>query len=169
MNWKRAAFRVLLFAFLGLLIEVFFSGTGRISRGDWNMIGHTSPWMMPVYGLLGLLIAPVSGALKRQQISLIPRALLYMVLIFIVEYLFGALFDLAGLEIWNYSKRPLNFQGYITLTYAPFWFFLGLWLEYLHRKIDACAVVLACGFDAESILKKMARSGAELPPQDQTA
>lgn len=152
MNWKRVALRVLFFALLGLLIEVFFTGVGRIFKGDWDMEGNASPWMMPVYGLLGLFVAPVSDALKRHRISLIPRALLYMMLIFVVEYLFGALFDLVGLEIWNYSRRPLNLHGYITLTYAPFWFFLGLWLEYLHRRIDTCAVALSRGLDPETLL-----------------
>ncbi len=155
MKWKRIVLRVILFALLGLLIEVFFTGLGRaISRGDWDLEGDCSLWMLPVYGLLGVCIAPISGALKQWRIPFVLRAALYMVLIFAVEYVFGVIFDRAGLEIWNYSKRPLNLHGYITLTYAPFWYFLGLWLEYLYRKFDACAVTLAGGFSTDELLER---------------
>lgn len=155
MKWKRIVLRVILFALLGLLIEVFFTGLGRaISRGDWDLEGDCSLWMLPVYGLLGVCIAPISGALKQGRIPFLLRAALYMVLIFVVEYVFGVIFDRAGLQIWNYSKRPLNLHGYITLTYAPFWYFLGLWLEYLYRKFDACAVTLACRFSADELLER---------------
>ena len=154
MAWKRIALRIMCFAFLGLLIELFFTGLGpAITRQDWELEGDCSLWMIPVYGLLGIFVAPVSGALKKRHVPLVLRAALYMVLIFAVEYLFGALFDFLGLEIWNYSKRPLNLHGYITLTYAPFWYFLGLCLEYLYRKLDACAAAWAGGYGADALMR----------------
>ncbi len=153
MRWKRTLLRVVFFACLGLLMELFFTGLGRaISRGNWDLEGDCSLWMIPIYGLLGVCIAPISGALKQRRIPFLLRVVLYMALIFATEYVFGVIFDWVGLEIWNYSKRPLNLHGYITLTYAPFWFFLGLWLEYLHRKFDACAVTLACSYNAAELL-----------------
>lgn len=159
MNWKRILLRVLFFACFGLIIELCFTGLGSgISKGNWNLRGHSSPWMMPVYGLLGVLVPPISEPLKRRNIPLALRAVAYMLLIFFVEYVAGALFNLVGLEIWNYSKRPLNLHGYITLTYAPFWYFLGLWAEYLYKKFDACAVVCITGFTPEELLQMRGKS-----------
>lgn len=159
MNWKRTLLRVLLFACFGLLIELCFTGLGSsISKGNWNLRGHSSPWMMPVYGLLGILVGPISEALKGRNAPFLLRAVAYMLMIFFVEYVAGVLFEWVGLDIWDYSKRPLNLHGHITLTYAPFWFFLGLWLEYLHRKLDACAVALVHGFTADELLQSRQKS-----------
>jgi uncharacterized membrane protein len=154
MNWKRILLRVLLFAFMGLLMELFFTGLGTLARGDWDMRGHSSPWMMPVYGLLGLFVAPISEPLKRRHIPLPARAFVYMLLIFFVEYVSGTIFTKMGLHIWNYSHHRFNLQGQITLLYAPFWFGLGLCVEYLYKKLDACAVTMVRGFSAEYLLKK---------------
>ncbi|HPU98383.1 MAG TPA: hypothetical protein PLO53_10570, partial [Candidatus Hydrogenedentes bacterium] len=71
------------------------------------------------------------------------RAVVYMLGIFLVEYVSGEIFTAAGLRIWNYSHLPLNLRGQITLVYAPFWFALGLGLETLNRWIDRCAAALA--------------------------
>ena len=76
----------------------------------------------------------------------------YMVCIFAVEYMYGVVFNMAGLRIWDYSNYAWNLHGHITLVYTPFWFFLALWLEYLHKKLDACAVVMAAGYSADDIL-----------------
>jgi hypothetical protein len=45
-------------------------------------------------------------------------------------------------HIWDYSKKPLNLYGYITLMYAPFWYALGLAAEWLNGKFDMIAWVL---------------------------
>ncbi len=155
MQYKRVLLRVLLFALLGLLIEVFFtSGAGLALKGNWNLRGCTSPWMMPVYGMLGICVNPISGAFKAVKIPFLARAVLYMALIFFVEYISGVVFKLLGLRVWDYSDHAYNLHGHITLLYAPFWLFLGLWVEYLHNKVDACAVTLACGHDAASLLER---------------
>ena len=66
MNYRRAAMRVLLFALIGLLMEVFFTSTAALIRGNWNWHGGTSPWMMLDYGILGLAVGPIAGALKAR-------------------------------------------------------------------------------------------------------
>lgn len=150
---KRVALRVVLFACFGLLIEVFFTaGYALLLRGNWNMMGNTSPWMLIVYGWLGLLIVPISSRLQAWHIPLAGRACIYMVLIFIVEYIYGVLFQMVGLKIWDYSGYAWNLHGHITLVYTPFWLFLGLWLEYLHKKLDACSVVMVMGLTGEDVL-----------------
>jgi len=139
---KQTAIRVILFALLGLLIEVFFTAFGGLIHGDWNMRGHTSPWMMLDYGILGVAVYPLSGWLIQRRVPLLLRAAVYMLGIFLVEYVSGELFTALGLRIWNYSHLPLNFRGQITLLYAPFWYALGLGLETLNRWLDRCAAAL---------------------------
>jgi len=145
MEWKRAIWRVGIFAFLGLVMEVCFTAAFALASGNWSMHGHTSPWMLLVYGWLGITIAPVSGLLKRAGIPLLGRAAIYMILIFVVEYVYGVVFTAAGLKIWDYSNLRYNLHGHITLLWTPFWFALGLVLETLHTRVDACAFVLAYG------------------------
>ena len=151
MNYRRAAMRVLLFALIGLLMEVFFTSTAALIRGNWNWHGGTSPWMMLDYGILGLAVGPIAGALKARRVPLALRAVVYMLGIFFVEYVSGVLFTACGLHIWDYSDLPWNLQGQITATYAPAWYALGLGVEYLYRRVDACAVVLLRGFSAEEL------------------
>ena len=139
---KRAALRYLLFGCYGLLLEVFFTAAWALFNGDWSLRGHTSPWMMLDYGLLGIVLMPAAERLKAAGFPLPVRALVYMVGIYAVEYVSGMLFDLAGLKIWDYSCLPLNVHGYITLAYAPFWYGLGLMLEWWYWHVDAVAGAL---------------------------
>ena len=85
MNWKRALLRVLLFACFGSSSNCFSRDSAPEFQGNWNLRGHSSPWMMPIYGLLGIVAVPVSD-LKRRNIPFVLRAFVYMLLIFFVEY-----------------------------------------------------------------------------------
>lgn len=143
MKWKRVLWRVGIFACIGLLMEVCFTASFALAGGNWSMHGHTSPWMMLVYGWLGVLIAPLSGRFKQAGFPLPARAAIYAILIFVVEYAYGVIFTFAGLQIWDYSNLRYNLQGHITLLWTPFWYALGLVLEALHARVDACSVVLA--------------------------
>lgn len=151
MSWKRPALRFLIFALLGLLLEVFFTATGKLAGGDMNMRGSTSPWMMIDYGLLGVALLPIATPLIKRGIPLVLRAAVYMVGIFIIEYISGRIFVAFGLEIWDYSNKPYNLHGQITLTYAPYWYGLGLVVEWLHKRVDAIAVLLLKGTTAEQL------------------
>lgn len=151
MQAKRVFIRFLIFAFIGLLIEVFFTGLGKVFRGDINLVGHTSPWMMLDYGLLGVIIMPIGRPLIKRGIPLPFRAIVYMIGIFTVEYVSGRIFNTFGIHIWDYSDRMLNLHGQITLTYAPFWYALGLVAEFLNKKMDAVTVLLMKGITAEQL------------------
>lgn len=150
-NTKRVLWRLLLFGLLGLLLEVFFTSLGGLKHGKWNMAGHTSPWMMIDYCLFAVILMPVGRPLARMGVPLPARAILYMVMIFAVEFVSGWIFDLCGIHIWDYSHLPLNLYGYITLSYAPFWYGLGLIAEALYLRIDAAALAWALGLTAERI------------------
>ena len=151
MNVKRALTRFLLFALLGLLLEVFLGAGQHLYRGDWNLRGSTSPWMMLDYGLLGLVVMPLARLLSRGGFPLAARALVYMLGIFLVEYVSGTVFTWCGLQIWSYRDLPYNLHGQIALVFVVPWYLLGLSAEFLNRKLDACAVTLVRGFTAEQL------------------
>jgi len=149
---RRVLWRFLMFSFLGLVIEVCFTGLGRLAHGNWNLTGHSSPWMMIDYGMLGIVTMPIARPLMRLRVPLVGRAVAYMLGIYAVEFVSGWIFNMVGIEIWDYSKHPYNLFGYITLSYAPFWYTLGLGVEFLYRRIDACAVALSLRLRADDLL-----------------
>lgn len=152
MNWKRVVIRCLIFACGGLLGEMFYHSILAGFQGNWNLHGHSSPWMMPDYALLGILVMPISRYLVRWGLPLPARAFVYGVLIYVVEYISGLFFtEVVGLQIWSYANIPYNLHGQIMLYSAPGWYILGLVAEYLNRKIDAVAVLLLRGITAEEL------------------
>jgi len=160
---SRVVIRVILFALLGLLMEVFFTAAFQLKDGNWNMHGKTSPWMMLDYGLLGILLMPIARPLINRGVPLVLRAAVYMIGIFIVEYFSGLIFVAFGLVIWDYSHYPYNLHGQITLLYAPAWYFLGLWVETLYRNIDAMAATIQHQLKAEEIDEMAAEKAARQP------
>ena len=149
---KRALLRVVLFALLGLVFEVFFTDLGALLHGKIGRNGNTSLLMMRDYGILGVAVQPIAEALKRRRVPLALRAAIYMLGIFFVEYTSGRLFTACGWTIWDYSALKWNLHGQITLLYAPVWYGVGLSAEFLYRRVDACAAVLLRGFTAEQVM-----------------
>ena len=109
------------------------------SCGDWKMMGRTSLYMFPIYGL-GVLLGPIGRGVDAWigdfgEISvrdwIIRHGILDMVLIFLTEYLTGSLLRRFGICPWDYTGRMLQINGVIRLDFAPFWFGTGLLFEYL--------------------------------------
>ncbi len=148
---KRALGRFLIFALMGLLLEVFFVAALKLRSGDWNMHGMSSPWMMLDYGLLGLVLMPIARPLIRRRIPLPARAVVYMIGIFAVELLSGWVFDFCGLQIWSYHHLPWNLHGYIAPQFIPLWYALGLVAEFLYRKVDMVSLALVLGVTVEDL------------------
>ena len=114
MKYRRAFVRFIMFAVLGLTMEVLFTGIGGlISYRNISMNGHSSPWMMIDYGLLGIITPWFRNPLKAKKVPLPFRAVVYMIGIFVVEYVSGIIFHkVLGLRIWDYS----NSVSYTHLT-----------------------------------------------------
>lgn len=148
---SRMLMRWFLFGCIGLLLEVFFTSFANLLSGHISAIAKTSPWMMLDYGMLGIAVAPLSSTLIAAGVPLPGRAFVYMLGIYVIEYFSGLAFNAVGIHIWDYSHHaitlggreiPMHLSGQITLFYAPFWFALGLVVEWLHAKVDAVALML---------------------------
>jgi uncharacterized membrane protein len=152
MQAKRVFARFMIFALIGLLMEVFFGAGGRLLEGNWNMRGCTSPWMMLDYGLLGVVTIWLSRPMIKRRVPLVFRAVVYMLGIFFVEYTSGLLFHkVMGLHVWDYSGMPYNLHGQIALFFVIPWYLIGLTVEFMYKWVDACAVVFVRGLTAEKL------------------
>ena len=119
----------------GWCLEVMFTSVDSIMAGDWRLIGRTSLIMFPIYGM-GALLLPISRFIDswltglpgledagQDRLSRVGRSirhgLIYMVLIFIAEYITGIWLTSIGICPWDYSLWPDNVGRVIRLKFAP--------------------------------------------------
>ena len=125
----------------GWCMEVIFTSVESILIGDWRLMGRTSLIMFPIYGL-GVLLGPIGNMIDEwlggEPLNLIDRifrhGILYMVLIFMVEYVAGTWLNAQGICPWDYSHTVTNINGVIRLDFAPLWFGAGLIFEEITKK-----------------------------------
>lgn len=126
--------RFVIYGLLGWCFEIGWSAVTEKAWGkqrDWRLVGHSYLWMFPIYGLLAPIGEPIHNFLRSH--FWLWRGLAYLVCIWLVEYVTGWLIKkLTGKCPWDYSSFPGNFQGIITLEYAPVWFMFGLAFERVH-------------------------------------
>ena len=116
---------------IGWCVEVLWTGLHSLASGQWRLMGHSSLWMFPIYGCAAI-IEPLSRIYKKCNVFL--RGIIYMLHIFAGEFLSGMFLKKLGICPWDYSASPYNIQGVIRLDYAPLWFGLGLFYEFLFRR-----------------------------------
>ncbi|MCI5584817.1 MAG: putative ABC transporter permease [Lachnospiraceae bacterium] len=116
---------------VGWCVEILFTAFQSFRRRDWRLIGQTSLWMFPIYGLGCLLIFPYRLLKNRSRFI---RGFSYMVAIFTGEYVSGRLLNRFHACPWDYSRCRFNLHRVIRLDYAPGWFMLGLFLEKIHSR-----------------------------------
>jgi uncharacterized membrane protein len=122
--------RFILYGLAGFCMEVLWTGLFATLGGDIKMTGHTYIWMFPIYGL-AVFLEPVHNRIRH--LPLIFRGGVYMLLILLAEFITGMLLKLTiGVCPWDYSTKPLQIYGVITLAYAPAWFAVGLLFEKFH-------------------------------------
>lgn len=125
------------FFFYGLIgwgMEVFWTGLHSLLHKDVKLIGTTSLWMFPIYGMV-VFLEPIYGFLAASPWLL--RGGVYMICIFAAEFASGWwLENLVGYVPWDYSDAKLNIKGLIRLDYAPVWFAVGLIYERIYSFIS---------------------------------
>lgn len=126
--------RFVLYGVVGWCAEIFWTAIIDRVRGkqkDWRLLGHTSLWMFPIYGLIAPLYEPVHDTLRPWPWFL--RGVVYLLGIWIVEYATGWLLRrLTGKCPWDYSDLRGNLHGLVAWEFGPLWFAFGLALEPVH-------------------------------------
>jgi uncharacterized membrane protein len=131
--------RFVLYGFIGICTEIFWTGMGSLLQGDIRLTGITYVWMFPIYGMI-VFSEPLQHRMEKWPLVL--RGGVYTILIFLVEYMSGSLFKLVlGVCPWTYSGH-LAINGIIKLDYAPVWFCFSLIIERIHKAMDKISVLL---------------------------
>jgi len=129
--------RFIIYGFVGWCIEVFWTGLGSLLSGDKNLSSHTSLWMFFIYGL-AVFLEPLHDII--QDWNWLLRGLVWVVIIWGIEYATGMLLrDVLGVQPWYYTG-PFAVDSLVRLDFAPAWFVAGLLFERGHRTLDAYGI-----------------------------
>ena len=113
---------------LGWCLEIIFTSLHCLKENNRKMIGSTSIWMFPIYGMASFF-TPLCRRLRLKGVW--HRGGVYTLLIFFCELVSGSLLSRINACPWDYSHAKWNFRGLIRLDYAPLWFGVGLLYEKL--------------------------------------
>ena len=117
----------LLYGVVGWVLEILWTGLHSLLKKAFSLMGLTSLWMFPIYGM-AVLLEPVF--LLLAGFPPVIRGGVYMLCIYVVEYGSGwGLQRFAGVCPWDYSQSKYHIHGLIRLDYAPVWFGVGLFFE----------------------------------------
>ena len=116
---------------IGWCTEIIFTSLHSFRSHDFRLLGVTSLWMFPIYGLGSLLVLPYKVIKKY---SFIVRGTVYTIFIFLGEFFSGQLLTRFHACPWNYEHARLNVKKVIRLDYAPLWFLFGLFLEKVLKR-----------------------------------
>ena len=128
----------LLCGLTGWGLEILLTSSETLLKGDGKLMGRTSMYMFPIYGM-GILLSPIGRWMDRQlgvfsdtgKDWILRHGIMDMVMIFFAEYLTGSLLKYLGVCPWDYTGKRFSINGLIRLDFAPFWFGTGLLFEYL--------------------------------------
>ena len=112
-------------------MEIIYTSMKSLHENNRKLIGNTSIWMFPIYGMASVL-APICRLLKGKNMML--RGGIYTCFIFAGEYLSGTFLRKLKACPWDYSHARFNIKGLIRLDYAPLWFGAGLLFEKILSK-----------------------------------
>ncbi len=118
----------LLCGFTGWCLEILFTSFGSYRKRELQLMGTTSLWMFPIYGMAAFL-KPVCHLIRNFPAGI--RAICYSIFIFLGEFISGSILKKYQICPWDYSKAKANINGVIRLDYAPFWMIAGLIFENL--------------------------------------
>ena len=129
-------FNLLLFwGIFGMTVEVCFTAIrDLIKYKNFNLIGHSSLFMFPVYALgLSYGFDFISYAIETDII----RYLSYPLWIWLVEILIGIPALYAGIKIWDYNYLPkhLHWRGVISFAHYPLWVGFGISVEMIKQML----------------------------------
>ena len=112
----------------GWCIEVAFTSASALEKKDKKLMGQTSAWMFPIYGMAATIgkIAP-----KISHWPTPARGLLYGGAIMAGEYVSGTLLTKLDVCPWSYKGCKYTINDIVRLDYLPFWMAAGLLYEHI--------------------------------------
>ena len=127
--------QLLFWGMFGLTVEVLFTGLrGLITKKKYNLMGHTSIWMFPIYAF-GLSYG--FDFIKQTIPHDLLRYFLYPFWIWGVEILIGYPTSKLGMRIWDYRylSDKKHWKGIISFVHFPVWILFGILVEFIGQLI----------------------------------
>ncbi len=130
--------RFFIYGALGWCSEIIWTAvTNKVSGRSRNslLMGETSLWAFPMYGLIAFLYEPLHNLLRGRPLFF--RALAYLLGFWTIEYAGGwAVWRIAGKKPWDYSRSPGgSWNGLIRWNFILVWPLVGLAIEPLHDAL----------------------------------
>lgn len=100
--------------------------------------GNTHWTMLLLGGLCFLTLYKLFGYMSNY--SLIEKCVLGAIVITALEFIVGCIVNLTfHMNVWNYSRMPLNLSGQICILYSTLWGFLCIPINFIANKIRKVA------------------------------
>lgn len=117
----------------GWCIEVAFTSFGALGKKDKKLMGQTSAWMFPIYGMASAidLIYP-----KIKHWPFVCRGLLYAMGIMTGEYVTGSILTAFDVCPWSYKDAKYSIKGIVRPDFLPFWMVAGLLFEKILIEVN---------------------------------
>ena len=126
---------LLFWGMFGLTSEVLFTALKElITKKSYNLMGHTSIWMFPIYAL-GLSYG--FDFIKQILSYDFLRYISYPFWIWGVEIMIGYPATKLGIRIWDYRYLSDNkhWRGIISYVHFPIWILFGIFVELVSQII----------------------------------
>ena len=127
---------LLFWGIFGLCCEIIFTALVNLfSKKAYNLMGHTSLWMFPIYSIgLSYGFSLIQYIIPNDFI----RYLSYPLWIWFIEILVGYPASKIGIKIWDYSYLSNNkhWKGIISFVHFPIWIFFGFLVELVHKLLN---------------------------------
>ena len=156
---KKVKYNFIKCGITGMCLEVVWTSITGYSRKDRRLIGNTSLWMFPIYGMAAV-IEQMNRLINHK--STFARGSFYSAGIYIMEFVTGMMLKRRNCCPWDYSKSRFNIMGIIRLDYAPLWFLVGLIYEKIlikEEKImgndDSVKLLRECDFGVKMGVQSM--------------
>lgn len=117
---------------IGWALEICWTGIHSLENGRKDLMGNSSILMFPIYGCAAI-ISPLSKLYKN--CNTLVRGSIYMLHIYLGEYVYGRFLKKHQICPWDYSKAKHQLEGLIRLDFIPVWFCTGLFYEKLLKRI----------------------------------
>ena len=119
----------LFWGMFGITCEVGFTSLRDLLQNKkFNLMGHTSFWMFPIYAV-GLTYG--FELIRYLLPNDIIRWLSYPLWIWLLEIIVGLSTAKLGIKLWDYSWLPekLHWKGIFSFAHFPIWVLFGIMVE----------------------------------------
>lgn len=117
---------------------VFLIGGVTYAMMEIMWRGNTHWTMVLLGGLCFLTLYKLFGYMSNY--SLLEKCVIGAIVITTLEFVVGCIVNLVfHMNVWNYSRMPLNLSGQICILYSTLWGFLCIPINFIADKIRKVA------------------------------